>query len=98
MEGKTTLGPHGIPGEDVRAWVPCLELLWGYRVRAHIHETLALCQVWRSKLGCTVKAVHVRPEEHGLKGTRVDSNPALIITSSVILGKSLNLSGPQLLH
>ena len=42
MEGKTTLGPHGIPGEDVRAWVPCLELLWGCRVRAHIHEHL-LC-------------------------------------------------------
>ena len=60
MEGKTTVGPHGIPGEDVGAWVSCLELLGGVMVRTHIHEMLALCQAWHCKLCCNVKAVRVR--------------------------------------
>lgn len=43
------LGPHRIPGDNVRAWVPRLELLWGVVVRAHNRETLALSQAWHGK-------------------------------------------------
>lgn len=57
---------------------PCLELLWGAVVRAHNRRNTALEPGLRRQTLLQCEGSSCEGWEHGLKGTRVGSNPALL--------------------